>query len=93
LVLSAVLAALFAAAWFLPRRTGSEAHGRWRPKTPFIPKRLRNVFAVGFCSHQEETTLSARRPPLMWSMFAACLQKAPADEKSAALPPSVPAFS
>src|ERR1700738_5029092 len=45
-VLSAVLAALFAAAWFLPRRTGSEAHGRWRPKTPFIPKRLRNVFAV-----------------------------------------------
>jgi len=46
LVLSAVLAALFAAAWFLPRRTGSEARGRWRPKTPFIPKRLRNVFAV-----------------------------------------------
>jgi MFS family permease len=45
-VLSAVLAALFAAAWFLPRRTGSEAHGRWRPKTPLIPKRLRNVFAV-----------------------------------------------
>jgi predicted SnoaL-like aldol condensation-catalyzing enzyme len=45
-VLSAVLAALFAAAWFLPRRTGSEAHGRWHPKTPFIPKRLRNVFAV-----------------------------------------------
>src|SRR5437660_10046342 len=45
-VLSAVLAALFAAAWFLPRRTGSEAHGRWRPKIPFIPKRLRNVFVV-----------------------------------------------
>src|SRR3984893_18731315 len=45
-VLSAVLAALFAAAWCLPRRTGSEAHVRWRPKTPFIPKRLRNVFAV-----------------------------------------------
>src|SRR6266850_2163560 len=45
-VLSAVLAALFAAAWFLPRHTGSEAQGRWRPKTPFIPKRLRNVFAV-----------------------------------------------
>src|SRR5229473_2337958 len=45
-VLAAVLAALFAAAWFLPRHTGSEALGRWRPKTPFIPKRLRNVFAV-----------------------------------------------
>jgi MFS family permease len=33
-VLSAVLAALFAAAWFLPRHTGSGAQGRWRPKTP-----------------------------------------------------------
>jgi MFS family permease len=45
-VLSAVLAALFAAAWFLPRHTGSEAQGRWRPKTPFIPNHLRSVFAV-----------------------------------------------
>src|SRR6202048_3301443 len=45
-VLSAVLAALFAAAWFLPRHTGSRARGRWRPKTPFIPNRLRKVFAV-----------------------------------------------
>src|SRR5258708_603811 len=45
-VLSAVLAALFAAAWFLPRHTGSAAHGRWRPKTLFIPNHLRNVFAV-----------------------------------------------
>src|SRR6202048_273774 len=44
--LSAVLAALFAAAWFLPRHTGSQARGRWRPKTPFIPNRLRKVFAV-----------------------------------------------
>jgi len=32
--LFAVLAALFIAAWFLPRHTGSEAQGRWRPKTP-----------------------------------------------------------
>jgi MFS family permease len=32
-VLSAVLAALFTASWFLPRRTGSNAHGRWRPDT------------------------------------------------------------
>src|ERR1700675_4074349 len=45
-MLSAVLAALFAAAWFLPRHTGSQARGRWRPKTPFIPNRLRKVFAV-----------------------------------------------
>jgi len=33
-VLSAVLAALFAAAWFLPRRTGSEAQGAGVPKPP-----------------------------------------------------------
>jgi hypothetical protein len=44
--LFAVLAVLFTAAWFLPRHTGSEARGRWRPKTPFIPNHLRNVFAV-----------------------------------------------
>jgi MFS family permease len=44
--LFAFLAALFTAAWFLPRHTGSEAHGRWRPKTPFIPNHLRNVFVV-----------------------------------------------
>ena len=45
-VLSAVLAALFAAAWLLPRHTNNEAQGRWRPRTPFIPSDLRNVFAV-----------------------------------------------
>jgi MFS family permease len=45
-VLFAVLVALFTAAWFLPRHTGSEAQGRWRPKTPFIPKHLRTAFAV-----------------------------------------------
>jgi MFS family permease len=45
-VLFAVLVALFTAAWFLPRHTGSEAQGRWRPKTPFIPKYLRTAFAV-----------------------------------------------
>ncbi|KJC56972.1 hypothetical protein UP10_31485 [Bradyrhizobium sp. LTSPM299] len=45
-MLSAVLAALFATAWFLPRHIGSEALGRWSPKTPFIPNHLRNVFAV-----------------------------------------------
>jgi predicted MFS family arabinose efflux permease len=45
-VLFAVLAALLTAAWFLPRHTGREADGRWRPKTPFIPKHLRTAFAV-----------------------------------------------
>ncbi len=45
-VLSAVLAVLFTAAWFLPHHTGSEAQGRWRPKTTVIPNHLRYVFAV-----------------------------------------------
>jgi predicted MFS family arabinose efflux permease len=45
-VLFAVLAALFIAAWFLPRHTGSEAHGRWRPKISVIPNHLRTAFAV-----------------------------------------------
>jgi predicted MFS family arabinose efflux permease len=45
-VLFAVLAALFTAAWFLPRHTGSEAHGRWRPKIPVLPNHLRTAFAV-----------------------------------------------
>jgi MFS family permease len=45
-VLFAVLAALFTASWFLPRRTGANAHGPWRPKFPVIPKNLRTAFAV-----------------------------------------------
>jgi MFS family permease len=45
-VLFVVLAALFAAAWFLPRHTGNEAHGRWRPKFPVIPSHLHATFAV-----------------------------------------------
>jgi predicted MFS family arabinose efflux permease len=45
-VLFAVLAVLLTAAWFLPRHTGSEAHGRWRPQTPFIPNHLRTASAV-----------------------------------------------
>jgi predicted MFS family arabinose efflux permease len=45
-VLFAVLAALFTAAWFLPRHTGNEARARWRPKTPSIPADLRAPFAV-----------------------------------------------
>ncbi len=45
-LLFAVLAALFTAAWFLPRHTGSEARGRWRPKIPFIPNHSRIAFAI-----------------------------------------------
>src|SRR5712671_6640319 len=44
--LFAVLAVLFTAAWFLPRHTGSEARGRWRPKIPFIPNHSRIAFAI-----------------------------------------------
>lgn len=44
--LSAVLGALFMATWFLPRRTGHESAGAWRPKTPSVPKSLRRTFAV-----------------------------------------------
>jgi hypothetical protein len=44
-VLFAVLAALFAAAWFLPRHGGA-AQGAWHPKLPFIPNHLRAAFAV-----------------------------------------------
>jgi MFS family permease len=45
-VLFAVLTGLFTAAWFLPRHSGREAGGRWRPKIPFIPNHLRTAFAV-----------------------------------------------
>src|SRR5882762_4853316 len=45
-VLFAVLAALFAATWFLPRHTGNEARGHWRPKFPVVPRYLRMAFAV-----------------------------------------------
>jgi predicted MFS family arabinose efflux permease len=41
-VLSALLALLFAAAWFLPRHAGSG--GGWRPRAPLIPKEARGAF-------------------------------------------------
>jgi MFS family permease len=37
---------LFAGTWLLPRHVSDEAPGRWRPKLPYIPARLRWTFAV-----------------------------------------------
>src|SRR5258708_7510191 len=45
-VLFVVLAVLFSATWFLPRRTGPDPPGPWRPKSPSLPKSLRRTFAV-----------------------------------------------
>jgi MFS family permease len=43
LVLAAVIIAVLALTWFLPRRTGSEAAGRWRPQGIAVPRGLRLV--------------------------------------------------
>lgn len=40
-----VLAAIFAATWFLPRHTSAEARGRWRPKAIVVPKGIRDIFS------------------------------------------------
>lgn len=45
-VLSAVVAAVAGAAWFLPRRTAAEAAGRWRPRPLVVPRALRGSFAI-----------------------------------------------
>ena len=45
-VLFALIAGLFVATWFLPRRRGGPAASRrWRPKSPSIPAGLRPAFA------------------------------------------------
>jgi MFS family permease len=45
-VLAALLTLLFAAAWFLPRRTGVGAGHGWRPRAPSVPRNLRKAFAA-----------------------------------------------
>jgi MFS family permease len=45
-ILAVVIAAIFAATWFLPRHTSAEASGHWRPKIPAIPQELRRIFLV-----------------------------------------------
>src|SRR3979490_1997856 len=63
-VLFAVLAVLLTAAWFLPRHTGSEAHGRWRPQPPFIPNHLRTAFAVAAAAVTSSFTHGVLSPSL-----------------------------
>ena len=45
-VLAALLALLFAAAWFLPRHTGGDAGGRWHPRMPSVPTDVRKAFVL-----------------------------------------------
>ena len=45
-VLAALLALLFAAAWFLPRHSGAGRGGRWRPRAPSIPGKVRAAFTL-----------------------------------------------
>jgi MFS family permease len=45
-VLALLLLVLFAAAWFLPRRTIAGENAAWRPRVPSIPKNVRRPFAT-----------------------------------------------
>jgi len=45
-VLAALLTLLFAAAWFLPRSTGTTAGNGWHPRAPSIPRHVRKPFVV-----------------------------------------------
>jgi MFS family permease len=45
-VLFVLIALLLAATWFLPRHVDGQASGRWHPKVPAIPHRLRMAFAL-----------------------------------------------
>jgi hypothetical protein len=45
-VLATLLALLFAAAWFLPRHTGADSGGRWRPRAPSIRRDVRAAFTL-----------------------------------------------
>ena len=41
-----LLAALTIAMWSLPRRMSGVVKGRWRPRTPFVPKDMRGAFVT-----------------------------------------------
>jgi predicted MFS family arabinose efflux permease len=45
-MLAAFLAVLVVATWFLPRSTGRESAGGWRPRRPSIPKGVRPAFTT-----------------------------------------------
>jgi predicted MFS family arabinose efflux permease len=46
LVLLAVLATIFAFAWFLPRPAAADGQARWRPGAVAVPRGIRRVFAT-----------------------------------------------
>jgi hypothetical protein len=45
-VLAGLLALLFAATWFMPRHTGPDRGGAWRPRLPSVPRPARKAFAI-----------------------------------------------
>ncbi len=45
-LLTAVLLAIFSAAFFLPSRTGSETPRGWKPRVPYVAPPLRRAFAI-----------------------------------------------
>ena len=49
-VLSAVIALIFVATWFLPHHTAGEAAGRWHPRIPTVPRELYRIFAASTVS-------------------------------------------
>ena len=50
IVLSVVIAVVWAFAYFLPRHTPDEARGRWRPRGITVPRGIRHVFVIGAVS-------------------------------------------
>jgi MFS family permease len=58
-VLSIILAGLFAATWFLPRRVTDTTMGRWRMKLPSVPRTLRTTFIVSAAAVTTGYTVAA----------------------------------
>ncbi len=63
-VLCVILAALFVAAWFLPRQTAHETHEPWRFRSPSIPVGQRKTFVVSAMAATTAYTHGAVIPSL-----------------------------
>jgi MFS family permease len=63
-VLCVILAALFVAAWFLPRQTAHETHEPWRFRSPSIPVGQRKTFGVSAMAATTAYTHGAVIPSL-----------------------------
>jgi MFS family permease len=59
IVLTALLAALFAATWFMPNFTASHARGKWKPRLPAIPDGLFLTFVTATSSVTASYVLGA----------------------------------